>query len=233
MKLPLLLLPLLVALPVFASDKVSDILRNYQETMTPSEALEHFQANRRRGDATAWPKAKAAAIAAGRGMKVETSQGLVDHVEPGVFQEFCNLTLELLPAETQSLGIVRDVRRLRVYLEMNVRGQTQFISFPTKSFEGPIASGAQFLVDWKTNGVAATKLSPAKTGSAPAKITLIDVDGMMFLQPEIEGAPLLAAKSEKVHDLGKRTLEQMNLHLDSTVWVKWNPETNDVESVVP
>jgi hypothetical protein len=173
-----------------------------------------------------------------------------------IWSDFCDRDLDLLAGQmTENRATVTKLSRTIGYAQMNVRGQIMRVflnlndvqGFPGKTWEERrVHVGSQILVEWKAWRSTAVKISTGRKGSAPAKIVEIASDGMLFLEADLSSDPqffgprvpgdehlMLAAKPEQVHDLGKRSYADMNLQVGTIVWVKWNPENNDVESVVP
>lgn len=97
-----------------------------------------------------------------------------------------------------------------------------------------IREGSHVLVKWIPYGMATRVVHLAKPGSAPAQILSGEEDSRLTLETTVDGRTVrLTAPPEKIVEYRGERLTELGLHRGTWVWVKWNPETGDVESIVP
>jgi hypothetical protein len=142
----------------------------------------------------------------------------------------------------EQYAVVNKVSKVIAFAEITVLGKPSQIMIRDESLgikqnktwaDVGVRVGTPLLITWIPWKLSAVSYSTASFGSAPAKIVDIDADSI-FLEALSDGENIfLVAGFSAIYDYQGQPLDALNLRKGSAVWVKWNPETGDVESVVP
>lgn len=94
--------------------------------------------------------------------------------------------------------------------------------------------GSRMLVHWMPYSMSTRTVYLAHPGSEPARIIHVDSDNTLHLEVESIGQKIvLNSRPNNVMGYNGESLASLGLTTGTWVWLRWNPSTGIVESIVP